>query len=117
MSKSAFKGGEFTWMFVPAGPSSNYPQRTEWNARDSEGTAVFSVGPILSGGSKKTIMLAQKHRKPVIHISRAVTPNPTDALLEFVRSNGIRVLNVAGPRASKEPEVAAFTKTVLETLL
>ena len=98
-------------------PSSNYPQRTEWNARDSDGTVVFSIGPVLSGGSRKTVVLAQKHRKPVIHISRAATADPTTALLQFVRSHGIRILNVAGPRASKEPEVAAFTKTVLDALL
>lgn len=98
-------------------PTANYPQRTEWNARDSDGTVVFSIGPLLSGGSKKTVTLAQKHGKPVIHISRDGTPNPREALLAFVRSNGIRTLNVAGPRGSKEPEVAEFTKTVLGALL
>ena len=98
-------------------PSSNYPQRTEWNARDSDGTVVFSIGPVLSGGSKKTVSLAQKYRKPVVHISREGTPNPTEALLEFVRSHGIRTLNVAGPRGSKEPEVAGFTKAVLTAVL
>lgn len=71
---------------------------------------------MLSGGSKKTVSLAQKHGKPVIHISRTATPNPGEALLQFVRTHGIRVLNVAGPRASKEPEVAGFTKGVLNSL-
>ena len=45
-------------------PSSNYLQRTEWNARDADGTVVFSIGPTLSGGSKKTVSLAHKHGKP-----------------------------------------------------
>jgi len=49
-------------------PSSSYPQRTEWNVRDSDGTAVFSISPVLTGGSKKTVDLAHKHRKPVVHI-------------------------------------------------
>jgi hypothetical protein len=97
-------------------PSDSYPQRTEWNARDSDGTVVFSIGPVLSGGSKKTVSLAQKHGKPVVNISREGTPNPKEALLEFVRSHGIRVLNVAGPRGSKEPEVADFAKSVLGAL-
>jgi len=98
-------------------PTTSYPQRTEWNARDSDGTVVFSIGAVLSGGSKKTVTLAQKHGKPVIHISRTATPNPGEALLQFVRTHGIRILNVAGPRGSKEPEVAAFTKAVLRALL
>ena len=41
-------------------PSSNYVQRTEWNARDSDGTVVFSSAPLLTGGSKKTVELVEK---------------------------------------------------------
>src|SRR5258705_210532 len=52
-------------------PSSSYPQRTEWNVRDSDGTAVFSIGEILTGGSKKTIELARKHGRPVLHLFKA----------------------------------------------
>ena len=39
-------------------PSADYPQRTEWNVRDSDGTVVFSLAPVLTGGSKKTVELA-----------------------------------------------------------
>ena len=99
-------------------PSSNYLQRTEWNVRDSDGTVVFSIAPVLTGGSQKTVELAQKHRKPVIHIARYGGPaSPAQALLGFIRDHNIKVLNVAGPRASKEPEVAAFVKEVLGKLL
>jgi Circularly permutated YpsA SLOG family len=93
-------------------PSKNYLQRTEWNARDSDGTVVFSIAPILSGGSLKTVSFAQKHKKPVIHISRE-NQNPGESLIRFIRSNDIRILNVAGPRCSKEPEVGEFVKLVL----
>lgn len=51
-------------------PSTEYDQRTEWNARDSDGTVVFSVGETLTGGSKLTVEFAQKHGKPVLHLSR-----------------------------------------------
>jgi len=98
-------------------PSSRYVQRTEWNVRDTDGTAVFSIAPVLTGGSKKTVELAHKHRKPVIHIARDGGPaSPAQALLRFIQDNKIKVLNVAGPRASKEPEVGAFVKEVLEEL-
>ena len=98
-------------------PGSGYLQRTGWNVRDSDGTVVFSVAPVLTGGSKKTVELAHKHGKPVIHISRDGGPaSPAQALLRFIQDNKIKVLNVAGPRASKEPEVAAFMKTTLQGL-
>jgi hypothetical protein len=45
-------------------PSSNYVQRTEWNARDSDGTVVFSSAPLLTGGSKKTVELVEKWLAP-----------------------------------------------------
>jgi hypothetical protein len=95
-------------------PSGGYFQRTEWNVRDSDGTVVFSLAPVLTGGSQKTIELAHKHRKPVIHIARdGASALPTLALLRFVQGDKIKVLNVAGPRASEEPEVGAFVKDVL----
>ena len=28
-------------------PTSNYPQRTEWNVRDSDGTVIFSLASAL----------------------------------------------------------------------
>jgi hypothetical protein len=98
-------------------PTSRYPERTEWNVRDSDGIVVFSIGLELSGGSRETIMLAQKHRRPVIHISREGTENPAGALREFIRVNGIRILNVAGPRQSEEPDIAKFVETTLSVAL
>jgi Circularly permutated YpsA SLOG family len=97
-------------------PSANYVQRTEWNARDSDGTVVFSIGGVLTGGSKKTVELARKHGRPVLHLSKATAgvSGAEAALWLFVEEHGIRVLNVAGPRAAKEPEVAAFVKGVLD---
>lgn len=75
--------------------SSNYVQRTEWNVRDSDGTVVFSIAPTLTGGSKKTVVFAQKHKRPVIHIS-SKAEQPGEKLLEFIRTSRVRVLNVAG---------------------
>jgi hypothetical protein len=95
-------------------PSSSYVLRTERNVHDSDGTVVFSIAAVLTGGSKKTVDLAQKHHKPVIRISRdGVAASPAQALLRFIQDNKIKVLNVAGPRGSKEPEVGAFVKKVL----
>jgi hypothetical protein len=48
-------------------PSAGYVQRTEWNVRDTGGTVIFSLGPVLTGGSKKTAEFAVKRNKPCLH--------------------------------------------------
>ena len=99
-------------------PTKSYPQRTEWNVRDSEGTVIFSIAQVLTGGSKKTMELAGKLHKPALHLWRdGGLPSPDQALMRFIRDNNIKVLNVAGPRASKEPGVATFVTQVLEKAL
>ena len=94
-------------------PSASYLQRTEWNARDSDGTVIFSLASVLTGGSLKTQEFAAKHKKPCAHI-HAGMPQPESALRRFVEAHGIKSLNVAGPRGSKEPGVYAFVFRVLD---
>jgi hypothetical protein len=98
-------------------PSSNYPQRTEWNVRDSDGTVIFSIGGHLTGGSLKTVEFAIKHRKPHLHLSASSKDNAAAELKKWMQQNNIRVLNVAGPRASKEPAVAGFVIATLDAAL
>jgi Circularly permutated YpsA SLOG family len=95
-------------------PSSSYPERTEWNVRDSDGTVIFSLAPALTGGSKKTAAFAIKHKKPWLHIIERGNIMQPNSLLRFISDHRIKILNVAGPRASKEPQIAAFVKKVLE---
>ena len=93
---------------------SNYAQRTEWNVRDSDGTVIFSFASALTGGTKKTVAFAIKNKKPWLHICRDGQYDAAESLLRFISDHKIKVLNVAGPRASKEPQIAAFVKKVLE---
>ena len=95
-------------------PSAGYPQRTEWNVRDSDGTLIFSLGEKLSRGSAKTAFFCQKHGKPFLHVHPGLSYQLAADVLRFVRDNGIKVLNIAGTRASKEPYVGKFVKQVLE---
>jgi Circularly permutated YpsA SLOG family len=94
-------------------PSATYPQRTQWNVRDSDGTVIFTTARNLTGGSKLTADSAKKLGKPWLHLSAADYP-PAEELLGFIQNNNIEVLNVAGTRGSKEPAVAKFVKQVLE---
>ena len=94
--------------------TSSYPARTRRNIEESDGTVIFSLEHLLSGGTKLTRDYANKLGKPMLHIYDAPkerTFNPDSHLLEiqsltnFLSSNKIEILNVAGPRESKEPGI------------
>ncbi|MCH7228732.1 putative molybdenum carrier protein [Haloferula sp. A504] len=96
-------------------PSASYLQRTEWNARHTDGTVIFTLAAKLTGGSLRTAEFARKHGKPLIHLSRSGGPyNSAEQLQGFVDEHGIRVLNVAGSRDSKEPELYSWVIQILE---
>jgi hypothetical protein len=96
-------------------PSEVYSQRTEWNVRDSDGTAVFSVRSELRGGSLLTVELAGWYNKPIIHLcAQDEGTNHAQELRAFIEEFGISVLNIAGPRESDEPEVYRFVSRVLD---
>ena len=96
--------------------SDSYPDRTAKNVVEGDGTVIVSHGP-LDGGSALTRKLAQSHGKPFIHIDLTQTTN-FDAALEladWLHTQSIRVLNVAGPRSSKDPEIYQATADLLES--
>jgi hypothetical protein len=96
-------------------PTGQYSKRTEQNILDSDGTLIVSHG-LLTGGSALTRELAKQHRKPWIHIDLGATPYPEAARMvqEWVEQKRIKVLNIAGPRASKDPRIYQATMDLLE---
>lgn len=94
-------------------PSEDYPQRTEWNVRDSDATVVFTLAEKLTGGSKKTIDFAKKHKRPWLHLHSGILAC-SQKLVQFIDQNHVRRLNVAGSRESKEPGLYVWVTSVLE---
>lgn len=95
-------------------PSSDYALRTEWNIRDTDATAIFSLSSVISGGTLLTRQLAIRAQKPWVHIHAEMGIQiATIALYDFVSPTSIRVLNVAGPRQSEEPTIGAFLTQVM----
>lgn len=98
-------------------PSQRYDQRTRWNVRDSDATVVFSIALDVAGGTALTLALAERMGKPHLHLASeaasAVGFDPAQQLLDFLVGQRVSRLNVAGPRASQEPLVAAFVRGVL----
>jgi len=98
--------------------TTSYPKRTAKNVADSDGTVIFTHGK-LTGGSLLTRKEAFEHDKPWIHLdlSKLTVAEATDMLQGFIQENGIEVLNVAGSRASKDPEIYGKTFIVVEESL
>lgn len=102
---------------VREAPTAHYARRTELNVIDSDGTLIISHGP-LTGGSAKTMAFAVKHNKPRLHIDLEQTAEFLAAveINHWINKNGIEILNIAGPRASHDPNIYDATVNVLETI-
>ena len=94
--------------------SSSYGVRTEKNVTDSDGTVIFSQGP-LTEGSLLTRHKAEFHNKPVLHLDFTAYQLEESVILldRFIRENQIAILNIAGPRASKDPQIYTLTYNCL----
>ncbi len=92
--------------------------RTVRNVRDSDATLVLSHGP-LSGGSLLTISEARRTGKPALHLDLDASSETAAAarLRAWLEELRIATLNVAGPRASEDPTIAAATASVLRAAL
>ena len=97
--------------------SSSYPKRTEQNVIDSDGTLIVSHGR-LSGGSLLTAKLAKHHKKEWLHIDLKINRGYSAAQLvkSWIFLNDIKVLNVAGPRASEDPDIYEDTVRLLKAV-
>lgn len=96
-------------------PTGSYEVRTEQNVIDSDGTLIVSHGK-LNGGSAKTRRFAKKHKRPWLHVDLDKT-NLFKAAMDaraWVVENQIKILNVAGPRGSKDPGIYEATKKLLK---
>lgn len=93
-------------------PSRDYEQRTRWNVRDSDGTLIVSRSPTLTGGSAFTARCAERLAQPYLHVHPGA--DDPQAIRAFLERHRIRTLNVAGPRASTEPQIYDYVTEVLE---
>jgi len=94
--------------------SPRYRDRTGKNILESDGTLIVSYGP-LTGGSALTEALAIRYNRPCLHLNMAaITPDAAGVALEkWLKKYGIITLNVAGPRASREPRIYDTVKKLI----
>ncbi len=96
-------------------PTSFYPQRTEWNVRDSDGTLVLTFGAP-RGGTALTLRLARRFARPFLEVDLTDSSGP-QAARSWIEERGIRVLNVAGPREGEGPGIHAAARQYLLRVL
>ncbi|MBF0195178.1 MAG: putative molybdenum carrier protein [Magnetococcales bacterium] len=92
--------------------SSSYPQRTQMNINDSDGTLIICRG-VLHGGTALTHRLTKKLGKPCLILDLDYIAMKKEAafemLLAWLEQNKISTLNIAGPRESENDGVYAST--------
>jgi hypothetical protein len=98
-------------------PSAVYAERTEKNVLEGDGTLIISRGR-LSGGSDYTRQMAEKHARPWFHADLRKLPAFQAALQikSWLAAQDIRILNVAGPRASKDADIYRDAMKLLESV-
>ena len=95
-----------------------YPQRTRLNVRDSDATLVLTRGEP-SGGTAFTLACAERLDRPsmLVDLTRPDLEQAAAIVREWLLDEEVRVLNVAGPRESTAPGIAAEAAAFLRAVL
>ena len=98
--------------------TTSYPKRTEKNILDSDGTVIFTFGK-LTGGSELTCKLAKQHGYPCLHVdlNKVSVGEGAELVRPWIEKHKIKILNVAGSRASKAPTIYDFAKQILKAAI
>jgi len=106
---------------APDGPRS---LRTEWNVRDSEATLIIrwiETGDLRRAGpgAEWTLVAANEYRRPgyTLFVNKETNVEETlNDVVDWVRANDIRVLNIAGPSDRTAPDAGPWTYEFLRKL-
>ncbi|MBI1733293.1 MAG: putative molybdenum carrier protein [Gammaproteobacteria bacterium] len=99
-------------------PGGGYPERTRRNVMDSDGTVIIYFDA-LHGGTLETQRICEERSKPHLLLNARMVPEEKAAeqIIAFIREHDLAVLNVAGPRASKEPGAYGYALATITRLL
>ncbi len=100
-------------------PQADYPQRTDWNVRDSDGTLLLCWKKP-TGGTAYTLKCAEIRDKPTLTLDLTLrwSQKRRAEFESWLKVNHIETLNVAGPRESHAPgKVYRKARRILEKLL
>jgi len=97
--------------------TSDPAERTRLNVLSSDGTILITHGPPV-GGSDQTKEFAHSLGKPLLHIDLAneSIADAAEKAAEWLALTGCQTLNIAGPRASEEPDTYSAVMEFLRIL-
>lgn len=97
--------------------TSSHPKLKERNILDSDGTLVISRGD-LTDDLLLTKKIAKEKQRPWFHIDIDIVHAFGAAAItsEWVAENEIKILNIAGPTESENPEIYRHTMKILESM-
>ncbi len=87
-----------------------YEHRTEQNVLNSDATLILSYLP-MNGGTLMTKVHCDKHRKPYMVFN--LKNHPKSEILDWLQKINPKILNIAGPRESKNPGIYEISKNIL----
>ena len=96
-------------------PTADYAERTWWNVRDTDATLILTRGTP-TGGTATTVEAAATLSKPYFIVGLVQT-DAVEPIATWVRENGVRVLNVAGPRERTAHGIYAGAYRLIARLL
>src|SRR5205823_12196903 len=96
-------------------PTDAYPERTEWNVRDSDATLILTRGKP-DRGTALTRKLARRLKKPyrVVDLANA---NCAEEVRAWLAAHAVKTLNIAGPRESSQKDIARDAGAMLRSVL
>lgn len=92
--------------------SPDYPARTAANVALADATLVVTRGAP-TGGTRLTCDLARRRGTPLLIVDLDREHDPAARLRAWLSEHPIETLNVAGPRESGSPGIAAATHALL----
>jgi hypothetical protein len=99
-------------------PSGGFTERTLQNVKDSDAPVVIYAGDV-RGGTAQTVRFCIEVGRPyqLIDACRVATAEAAKLIADFVGTNKIDILNVAGPRQSEWPEGYDYAFRMLDNFL
>jgi hypothetical protein len=99
-------------------PGADYARRTRRNVHDADGTLVLDFSSACRG-TKLTVDHARALGRPLLVLDATAEEPPAAAarVRAFIERHDIRVLNVAGPRASDTPRGYGYARALLAEVL
>ncbi len=98
----------------------DYSVRTEKNVIESDGTLILFRDQ-MTGGTDLTFRLAEKHRRPTLCFDLSDNSSKKTEMVrafsDWIATNNISVLNVAGPRESTCSGIGSQAEAFLVTVL